>query len=76
MQAKIQAHIHGLGIGYLPLHLIHEYLNNKQLIIKKVEKTKPSGNFSIAWRLKKTGKALEWFLDKLKDAKVVDFILN
>lgn len=76
IQAKIHAQIQGLGVGYLPLHLIQEYLKSKQLIIKKVEKEKPSGNFYIVWRLKKTGNALEWFLDKLKDPKVVNSILD
>ena len=36
IQAKIEAQVHSLGVGYLPLHLIHEYLNNKQLMIKQV----------------------------------------
>ena len=75
IDAKIQAQIQGLGIGYLPLHLIYEHLKNKKLIIKKVEKAKPSGNFYVAWRLKKMGKALEWFLDKLRDKKIINSLL-
>jgi hypothetical protein len=47
---SIYAQVIGLGIGYLPLHLISEEIKTKQLLIKKVEKVKPTGNFYIAWR--------------------------
>src|SRR5205085_2619299 len=74
--AKIQAQMMGIGVGYLPLHLIRGQINTGLLIVKKVEKAKPIGNFSIAWRLNKTGKALEWFLEKLKNPKISMSLLN
>lgn len=76
IHAKMQAQLMGLGVGYLPLHLIRDEINTKKLIIKKVEKAKPTGNFSIAWRLNRTGKALEWFLEKFKNPKICKLMLN
>jgi len=76
MQAKIAAQVRGLGVGYLPLHLISSELRNNQLIIKKIEKEKPSANLSLAWRIHEAGKAVEWFLEKLKNPKIVRFLLE
>ena len=70
MQAKIQAQIMGLGVGYLPLNLIHKEIQTKKLIVKTTQKAKPTANLSVAWRLNKTGKGVKWFLEKLKDPTV------
>ena len=67
MQAKIDAQKAGLGVGYLPVHLIQREIEAGQLQVKLTEKTKPSTNFSIAWRLDNAqGKALQWWLAQLK----------
>jgi DNA-binding transcriptional LysR family regulator len=70
IHAKIQAQVSGLGVGYLPLHLIQDEIRTKKLIIKQVEKVKSSANISIAWRINQAGKAVEWFIDKLKDPAI------
>jgi DNA-binding transcriptional LysR family regulator len=72
MQAKIDAQKAGLGVGYLPAHLIQKEIEQGELIIKATEKTKPTTNFSIAWRLNPSpGKALQWWLTQLKSHKEV-----
>lgn len=76
MQAKIAAQIYGLGIGYLPLNLIRTEIRNKQLIIKKIEKEKPSANLALAWRIHDAGKAVKWFIEKLKDPEIVRSLLE
>jgi DNA-binding transcriptional LysR family regulator len=76
VQAKIAAQVSGLGIGHLPLHLISEEIRNKQLIIKKIEKEKPATNLSLAWRIHEAGKAMEWFVEKLKNPKIVRALLG
>lgn len=76
MYAKIQAQVMAIGVGYLPLHLIQQEIKTKQLIIKKVEKSKPTGNFAVAWRLNQNGKAMQWFLEKLKNNKVRKAIMS
>lgn len=76
MQAKIAAQVSGLGIGYLPLHLITEEIRNKQLIIKKVEKEKPATHLSLAWRIHEAGKAVEWFVEKFNNPKIVRALLG
>ena len=70
IHAKFQAHIADLGVGYMPLHLIRDEIAAGQLIIKKVEKAKPTAHFSVAWRPNQAGKATQWFLNKLEDFKI------
>ncbi len=67
MKAKINAQITGLGVGYLPLHLIKQAIQAGQLIPKEVEKGKPSAHFSMAWHVDKVGKGMQWFLDHIKE---------
>ena len=76
MQAKILAQVSGLGVGYLPLHLIREEIRLKKLIIKKVEKAKPIANLSVAWRINQAGKAIEWFIEKLQDLAISRSIIS
>lgn len=70
VQAQIQAQIRSLGVGYLPLHLIHEEIKSKKIMIKKVENEKLIKNYSIAWRIKQAGKAIEWFIEKFKNPDI------
>jgi len=65
IQAKISAHMAGLGVGYLPLHLIKNEIEMGKLIIMQVEKPKPDGIFSLAWNLKRVGKATKWLVNNL-----------
>jgi DNA-binding transcriptional LysR family regulator len=74
--AKIQAQVEGLGVGYLPLHLIQEEIRLKKLIIKKVEKAKPAASLSIAWRVNHIGEAIKWFIEKLKDPAIARSIIQ
>ncbi len=71
MQAKIQAQVRGLGVGYLPSHLIKDEIKAKKLIIKAVEKSKLAANVSVVWRINHIGKAAEWFIEKLKNSEIV-----
>lgn len=75
MAAKIKAQIDGLGVGYLPEHLIKNEVLSGKLVIKSVEKAKPRAHFSIAWRLQSVGHGLKWFLSQLKDPKICKSLL-
>ncbi len=68
MSAKVEAHIAGLGVGFLPLAIAVRESQAGRLNILPVEIPKPAGDAIIAWRPNRTGKALRWFLARLPGA--------
>lgn len=65
MQAKIQAQVAGLGVGYLPKKLAEQYAASGELIIKEVAEYKPEITIYLAWR-SSSGKAQQWLLKELQ----------
>ncbi|MDX1920959.1 MAG: LysR family transcriptional regulator [Candidatus Caenarcaniphilales bacterium] len=63
---KIKAQVLGIGVGYLPKHLIWQELKNGELIVKEVEKNKQSSPLYLVWDSHNRGRALKWFLDELE----------
>jgi len=65
---KIEAHLLGLGVGYLPIHRIREQLQTGQLVaLELAEPENRSHNLCVAWRKDNKGKALAWFVNKIKE---------
>jgi len=62
LSIKCEAQRRGLGVGYIPRHLINESIRTGSLIIKETEDGL-SFQHSIysAWRTQHQGKALAWF---------------
>ena len=54
----------GLGIGYVPLHLIPDDLESGRLVTKLVPDA-PRLRLTFAWRQTALGKGLQWILDQL-----------
>ena len=65
MQIKVSAQCLGLGVGFLPRHLLDEPLSKGALVIKPVELPRPSHTLYLAWRKGAQGKALNWFVERL-----------
>lgn len=61
--AKIQAQIMGIGVGFLPKHLIQTEINNGELIVLDCSVPRPNIPLYMAWRKNNSGKALQWFVD-------------
>lgn len=71
MLIKRKAHIKGLGVGYMPKHLIGEDINSGKLIVKETEDSLNSQvAIYYAWRSNHQGKALAWFKQRLCDETV------
>ena len=66
MQNKIQAQLQGIGVGFLPLHLIKPQLASGELIVKACALPRPPIPVYFATERGKLGKALEWFSHELK----------
>lgn len=69
MQAKLDAHLRGLGCGFLPLHLAQPYLDSGKLLAKTVQQRAVRvARTSYAWRSQPRGAqghALAWWLQAL-----------
>ena len=69
MQAKLDAHLRGLGCGFLPLHLAQPYVDAGELIAKTVQqRALRVARTSYAWRNQPRGAqghALTWWLQAL-----------
>jgi DNA-binding transcriptional LysR family regulator len=64
---KRAAQVAGLGVGFLPVHLIGPDVDAGRLVMRQVEEPKPETPFFMAWRTKDPGRALRWFLSRLED---------
>ncbi len=65
MQTKIKAQQLGLGVGYIPKHLIVDELASGALIACQLELPRPSQAVFLAWRKGGQGKAQAWFAERL-----------
>ncbi len=76
MEAKLDAQIMGLGVGYLPQHLARPALESGKLVRKRVEDENDRvTHLSLAWRSRDAGKALKWWLARLDDPGVKQGLL-
>ena len=66
IEHKIAAQCKGLGVGYLPHHRITEQLAQGQLVVLALDAARPPVEISVAWQRSNSGKALKWFVERLK----------
>lgn len=66
MESKVAAQIAGLGVGYLPRERADSEAAAGRLVIRKTAETRPSITLYLAWRTNQKGKALQWFVDRLR----------
>ncbi|HIC40615.1 MAG TPA: LysR family transcriptional regulator [Piscirickettsiaceae bacterium] len=78
IKIKLEAQKKGLGIGYLPRHMITKDLEQGNLIIKATEDgLNPLHSFYYVWRNNHHGKALTWFKEQLcENKKKIDWFYN
>jgi DNA-binding transcriptional LysR family regulator len=65
MQAKIDAQKQGLGIGFVPRHLITDELARGELIAKACSIPRDKVPVYLAWHKHSQGQALTWFSQQL-----------
>ena len=76
MQMKIDAHIAGLGVGYLPKNRAAAAVAAGQLQILKVANLKADGDLYAVWKPNRTGKALRWFAKALAQPDVLTTLMR
>jgi DNA-binding transcriptional LysR family regulator len=65
--AKIQAQVLGVGVGFLPTHLIQDEIELGNLVVLDCSVPRPNIPLYMAWRKNNTGKALEWFANSCNE---------
>jgi DNA-binding transcriptional LysR family regulator len=74
MQAKLEAQIMGLGVGFLPEILVRDHVAAGRLVIKQVQRHRMTVPLSYGWRSAAApqpqkapqGLALQWWLQQLE----------
>jgi DNA-binding transcriptional LysR family regulator len=66
LAAKIAAQKAGLGCGFLPAHLVRDALARGELIVKTTDQERGDSTMHMAWRNDARGKAVAWWLEKLR----------
>lgn len=75
VRCKIEFQCAGLGVGYVPVHMVREEVKSGRLVVKQTLEPKPGVSLFIAWRSSDRGKTLRWFLDRFEDRKLIDSLL-
>lgn len=68
LEAKIEAQVAGLGVGFVPSHMAADHLRSGALVVKQVEEERSAGALKLAWRSGEEGRALAWFRDRILSA--------
>lgn len=63
MQAKLDAQVLGLGVGFLPKHLAEPALLSGSLVALPCSIPRPNMPAYMAWRKDNKGLALQWFVE-------------
>lgn len=66
IDAKVLAQVMGLGVGNLPRYMAEREVAARRLVIRKTEEPKVSAPLYAAWRTNHKGRALRWFVDRLR----------
>lgn len=71
MAAKIAAQRAGLAVGWLPRHRVSALLASGDLVEKKTADPREPNTLYVAWRGDHTGKALDWWLERLRQPRLM-----
>ncbi|GGK55820.1 LysR family transcriptional regulator [Amphritea balenae] len=63
--AQKEAILSGIGVGFLPLHMIENDIVSGQIKVREVLNRDSSLELFTCWRQSSRGKALEWFTQRL-----------
>jgi DNA-binding transcriptional LysR family regulator len=66
LEAKIAAQKAGLGCGFVPAQRVRHELARGELIVKTTDQERNDATLHFAWRHDARGKAVAWWLDRLR----------
>lgn len=76
LQVKLAAQVRGLGVGYLPRHMVAPEVAAGHLVVRKTGEPRQDAPLYLAWRAAHRGRALQWFTKRLQQAGALQELLN
>ncbi|MDX1656893.1 MAG: LysR substrate-binding domain-containing protein, partial [Candidatus Competibacteraceae bacterium] len=76
MAAKCEAHRQGLGVGFVPRHMVQADLVAGRLVSRPLASGPLHYRLQVVWRSGRLGKALNWFLKRLEDPVLLEGIVE
>jgi DNA-binding transcriptional LysR family regulator len=76
MEAKVAAHVAGLGVGFLPRGIAERESLAGRLKILRADPERAPAELRAAWRPDQAGNALAWFVRRLADPLVAAELLS
>ncbi|MDQ1064344.1 LysR family transcriptional regulator [Stenotrophomonas sp. SORGH_AS_0282] len=76
MRAKIRAQCDGLGVGWLPRERVAGLLARGALVEKRMADPREPNLLYVAWRGDHQGRALEWWLARLKHERLASRLVK
>ncbi len=67
--SKLAALLSGVGVGFLPEPMARSHLLAGALVMLEVQKVHPPSRSTIAWRAGENGRALRWWIDRLREPR-------
>ena len=61
--AKLEAQLAGLGVGFLPMPLAASHIASGALVVRDTEVPRDDVPLFVAWREARPGRALAWWID-------------
>lgn len=76
MAAKIAAQRAGLAVGWLPRQRVAALLASGELVEKKTADPREPNTLYVAWRGEHSGKALAWWVERLREPRLMKRLVN
>jgi DNA-binding transcriptional LysR family regulator len=76
MAAKIAAQRAGLAVGWLPRQRVSALIAAGELVEKKTSDPREPNTLYVAWRGEHTGKALDWWVERLREPRLMKRLVN
>ena len=76
LDAKVAAHVAGLGVGWLPRWVAEREAYAGRLVVLEAEAPRPPAEMVVAWRPSAAGRAAKWFVKRLEDPLVAASLLS
>ena len=76
MRAKILAQRQGLGTGWVPRHRVQTLLTRGELVEKETADPREPNVLYVAWRGDHEGRALQWWIEQLRQARLAKRLVD
>lgn len=76
MAAKIAAQRAGLAVGWLPRVRVASLIASGELVARRTADPREPNTLYVAWRGEHAGKALDWWLDRLRQPRLMKRLVD